>query len=62
MPKARKGSLHEVSVIVAEKLRESKMASKRKFNGETSQALVPVKKQKQHQVALLNHEGVIQEV
>ena len=62
LPKARKGSLHEVSVIVAEKLRESKMASKRKFNGETSQALVPVKKQKQHQVALLNHEGVIQEV
>ena len=56
----RKGSIYEVSAIVA--LRESEMASKRKFNGDTSQALVPVKKQKQHQVALLNHEGVIQEV
>lgn len=38
------------------------MASKRKFAGENSQALVPVKKQKQHQVALLNQGGGVQAV
>ena len=40
----------------------SKMASKRKFVGENSQALVPVKKPKQHQVALSNQGGAIQAV
>ena len=38
------------------------MASKRKFAGENSGALVPVKKPKQHQVALLNQGGAIQAV
>ncbi|XP_068707210.1 U5 small nuclear ribonucleoprotein 40 kDa protein-like [Montipora capricornis] len=36
------------------------MASKRKFASETTQALIPVKKQKQHQVSLLNQGGAIQ--
>ena len=38
------------------------MASKRKFVGDNSQALVPVKKTKQNQVALLNQGGAIQTV
>lgn len=38
------------------------MASKRKFVGENSGALVPVKKPKQHEVALLNQGGAIQAV
>lgn len=39
-----------------------KMATKRKFVSENSGALVPVKKPKQHEVALLNQGGAIQAV
>ena len=39
------------------------MAPKRKFAGEAqSQALVPMKKQKQHQISLLNQGGAVQTV
>lgn len=39
-----------------------KMATKRKFVSENSGALVPVKKPKQHEVALANQGGAIQAV
>lgn len=39
-----------------------KMATKRKFVSENSGALVPVKKSKQHEVALANQGGTIQAV
>ena len=38
------------------------MASKRKFAGENSGALVPVKKPKQNQIALTGQGGAIQAV
>jgi len=38
------------------------MATKRKFVSENSGALVPVKKPKQHEVALANQGGTIQAV
>ena len=40
----------------------SKMASKRKFAGDNSHALVPVKKPKQNQIAISNQGGAIQAV
>ena len=39
-----------------------KMATKRKFMSENSGALVPVKKPKQHEIALANQGGAIQAV
>lgn len=44
----------------SETVQPVKMATKRKFVSENSGALVPVKKPKQHEVALLNQGGAIQ--
>lgn len=61
--------LHKVSSTARMRLRArdilswfSKMASKRKFAGENSGALVPVKKPKQNQIALTGQGGAIQAV